>query len=161
MADADTGVWVLVGPWQYQCAVQWGTGRVLGGYYTLPPTQPAPYPGYYPPTAPPSLRTQPCVTAVLSSTKEILGVEYAQYRSGHAQACAATGVTLRPELSGPSLRACSTEFYHILSISQYFSVYLRLNLRYISGISQVEPQVYLRLNLRYISVFLSISQYLR
>ena len=52
---------------------------------------------------------------------------------GHAEAAAATGTRLTPLLSGPSPGACSC-------ISQ-------VNLRYISGISQVKPQV----NLRYIS----------
>ena len=78
---------------------------------------------------------------VLGRPKEILGVECAQGRSGHAVGCVGTAATLRPQLSGPSLAARSLNFSVFLSISQYFSVFLSaaapLYLSYISVISKV------------------------
>ena len=74
---------LLVGPWQYQCAGNWVLGGWLGStlpWYppsrTTPGTQPMPVQAMH--------RTgASAVTARLRSTKEILGVEYAQLDTGY------------------------------------------------------------------------------
>ena len=139
-----------------------GAGRVL--YRVLPPSHHPVYPSPVPTWPAPHLSVRAmhrtgasAMTAVLWSTKEILGVEYAHHGSGHASGlCLALPATLRPAALRP-LCACSSPFYHILSISQYFSVFLRygpqLYLSYISVISQIWTSVIPQL-------YLSISQYI-
>ena len=112
----------LVGPWQYQCAGS-QAGWVLGGVLPLPPTQYS-----IPGTTPPAHRHgTPYVYGIpgygsLRPTKEILGVGM---HRGHAEAAVRCPACLTPQLSGPLPGACTLGF---LSISQYFSVYLRIRI---------------------------------
>ena len=74
LADVNTRVLALVGPWQYQ-STGWGsTGWVL----PLPSTHPVPTHPVYPSRYPPARTRYPCTsttpTRTLASTKEILGV---------------------------------------------------------------------------------------
>ena len=81
---------------------------------------------------------------VLGCSKEILGVDNAQYTGARSMGCVATGATLRPYCSSaPPQRLLVS----ILSISQYFSVFLR----YISE----NLQVYLRYISENLQVYLS------
>ena len=148
--------WLLVGSWQYQCSrlARYPAGGVAGWVLPLPPTR------YTHPTAPRDRsparsphRHCRCLwaagllaTALLGSTKEILGVEYAQTQPGtlvHAEAVVRAGC---PVHRTPQLGSLAPT----LSYSQYFSVYLSIS--QILSISQYISDS------QYFSVFLSISQ---
>ena len=121
-------------------------GGIPGGYY--PPTHPV-YPSGRPRDARVHRSTGTLGHAHMTSfrrPKEILGVEYAQGtpRQPHAHLTQARSLPWSL-LCGPAVGCCrafkraAPQIPHILSISQYFSVFLEIS--------------------QYISVFLSISQY--
>ena len=139
-------------------------GSGMGWALAIPIMDPAGLvPVYYPSRYPPGIPTRgthpACTTAphgwttsrvpsrhahmtVLRDPEEILGVEYAQVywdTRGHAEAAVPSRSRLTPQLSGPLPGACSNAQPHILSISQYFSVF-----------HGSEPEFI---------IFLSISQY--
>ena len=119
----------LVGPWQYQCAGERGTGRVGRGS-THPVYPPCTTPGALQPPAVASAHPSPrtswlALTCSLRRPKEILGVEYAQVYWGAVRYPRAPG-TARHAPHPPLQQAAPTRL--VLSISQYFSVFLRLAL---------------------------------
>ena len=122
LVDAEPLGSVLVGPWQYQCSR-------LGQYPVYhPPSTPAPTPvhptAWYTPAARTVTSEHVPGTAVLASTKEILGVDNALGVPRHAMACVwhcqppyGHGSTAAPwRLVLTILRYISV----FLSISQYF-----------------------------------------
>ena len=155
LVDADTRVTGIgLGPGNTNVRV---LGGEVGTRYSTHPVPHLPHhPGYHPSA---HCHGTPHVdgmryTAVFGSTKEILGVEYAQYvwcslDQPHARLTQAPQPPLEPACGAccgllVGLRSVlSPQISIILHIPQYFSVFL--------SISEI---------LRYSSVFLSISQYL-
>ena len=80
--DAETVVWQWLGPGNTNVAVG-RLGWVVPRYSTLPVPSLLHHPGYspsrYPPAAPPAVDSGSSRNSTFGSTKEILGVGYAQY----------------------------------------------------------------------------------
>ena len=158
LVDAET----LVGWWLGPGNTNQRLGGWLGRYpvYHPPSTHPARTTPVHPsPTTARARRTtcrRRCTrNSSLGRSEGDPRVDNAQVIGARLGAVSPLAPPYAPKLSGPSVRAHSALILSILSISQYFSVYLRYAISqvcYISGISQV---CYISGISQYFSVFLS------